>query len=93
MAVTHFVAGHIDLNAARTAEDTSSSRPVTAFGVIAGGVFGLIGGLAQYNAMYTGAPRFILPTMFVLIGGVAGSVILGVAGWVLDKLVERIRNA
>jgi len=90
MAVTHFEAAHV--NPVEAAQAASSPGPATAFGIIAGGVFGMIGGLAQYNAVYTSAPKFVLPTVFVFVGGIVGTAVLGLAGWTADKLIARIKR-
>ncbi len=87
MTAVHLEAAHVHAPGIMTPE-ASTLGPGTAFGIIAGGIIGLISGLAQYNSMYTGA-RFVLPMEFVVGGAVLGTAILGVVGWVIDKLIAR----
>lgn len=59
-------------------------------GIVVGGILGLVAGLAQYNALFTGAPgAVLLPGAMTLGGGVLGTAVGAALGFAGDAFGSR----
>jgi hypothetical protein len=71
-----------------TKEEESGPGVMTVLGIVAGGAFGLAAGLAQYSALFSGAPQFLLPAAMTIAGGMIGAAVFGGLGWLGDRLLR-----